>query len=109
MGKDVLDYLPREEILAQLAEEASELAQAALKLRRALNGTNPTPKSVVECEKNLHEEFGDIYNCILALTHDNEDLYYRFIADCQVNCIPKMERWKQRLEARYMKNDDDTV
>lgn len=33
MGKCVLDYLPREEILAQLAEEASELAQAALKLR----------------------------------------------------------------------------
>lgn len=46
MGKDVLDYLPREEILAQLAEEASELAQAALKLRRALNGTNPTPKAL---------------------------------------------------------------
>lgn len=43
MGKCVLDYLPREKILAQLAEEASELAQAALKLRRALDGTNPTP------------------------------------------------------------------
>lgn len=27
MGKCVLDYLPREEILAQLAEEASELAK----------------------------------------------------------------------------------
>ena len=39
MGKCVLDYLPREEILAQLAEEASELAQAALKLRRALTSS----------------------------------------------------------------------
>jgi hypothetical protein len=29
--------LPKTEILAQLAEEASELAQAALKLRRALD------------------------------------------------------------------------
>lgn len=44
MSKKVSDILPKTEILAQLAEEASELAQAALKLRRALDGTNPTPK-----------------------------------------------------------------
>lgn len=56
MSKKVSDILPKTEILAQLAEEASELAQAALKLRRALDGTNPTPKSVEECEENLLEE-----------------------------------------------------
>lgn len=49
MSKKVSDILPKTEILAQLAEEASELAQAALKLRCALDGTNPTPKSVEEC------------------------------------------------------------
>lgn len=48
MSKKVSDILPKTEILAQLAEEASELAQAALKLRRALDGTNPTPKNVEE-------------------------------------------------------------
>ena len=32
MQKKVSDILPKTEILAQLAEEASELAQAALKL-----------------------------------------------------------------------------
>ncbi len=32
MSKKVSDILPKTEILAQLAEEASELAQAALKL-----------------------------------------------------------------------------
>lgn len=53
MNKKISDILPKTEILAQLAEEASELAQAALKLRRALDGTNPTPKSVAECEANL--------------------------------------------------------
>lgn len=52
MSKKVSDILPKTEILAQLAEEASELAQAALKLRRALDGTNPTPKSVEECSKS---------------------------------------------------------
>lgn len=40
MSKKVSDILPKTEILAQLAEEASEVAQAALKLRRALGGTN---------------------------------------------------------------------
>lgn len=44
VSKKVSDILPKTEILAQVAEEASELAQAALKLRRALDGTNPTPK-----------------------------------------------------------------
>jgi hypothetical protein len=56
MQKKVSDILPKTEILAQLAEEASELAQAALKLRRALDGTNPTPKSVEECLENIQEE-----------------------------------------------------
>lgn len=55
MSKKVSDILPKTEILAQLAEEASKLAQAALKLRRALDGTNPTPKSVEECLENIQE------------------------------------------------------
>ena len=33
------------EVLAQLAEACTELAQAALKLRRALDGKNPTPNT----------------------------------------------------------------
>lgn len=41
--KNVTDYLTPVELLAQLAEEGAELAQAALKLRRAYDGTNPTP------------------------------------------------------------------
>ncbi len=42
----IKEHLPKAEILCQLAEEASELAQAALKLRRALDGTNPTPVTI---------------------------------------------------------------
>lgn len=59
MSKKVSDILPKTEILAQLAEETSELAQAALKLRRVLDGTNPTPKSVEECLENIQEEMAD--------------------------------------------------
>lgn len=67
MSKKVSGILPKTEILAQLAEEASELAQATLKTSRALDGTNPTPKSVAECEANLMEEFADINNATDAL------------------------------------------
>ena len=38
----IKDYFSDAEIVAQLAEEASELTQTALKLRRVLDGTNPT-------------------------------------------------------------------
>lgn len=47
MSKKISEILPKTEILTQLVEEASELAQVALKLRRALDGTNPTPKRVL--------------------------------------------------------------
>jgi hypothetical protein len=43
-----MTYLPLTELLAGVAEEAAELAQAALKLRRAYDGTNPTPKPINE-------------------------------------------------------------
>ncbi len=46
MSKKVSDILPKDGNLGAVGREASELAQAALKLRRALDGTNPTPKSV---------------------------------------------------------------
>lgn len=44
MATNLIYNLPKAEILAQLAEETSELAQAALKLRRAIDKENPTPK-----------------------------------------------------------------
>lgn len=65
--KKVSEILPPTEILAQMSEEFSEGAQAALKLRRALDGTNPTPKTIEECWENLKEEFGDVLNSIYAL------------------------------------------
>lgn len=104
MSKKVSDILPKTEILAQLAEEASELAQAALKLRRALDGTNPTPKSVAECEANLLEEFADISNAINALCAawfgdclDSECEFWD--AEFEIEDA-KYKRWLSRLEAK---------
>lgn len=99
MSKKVSDILPETEILAQLAEEASELAQAALKLRRALDGTNPTPKSVKECRKAFEEEYADVVNCSIALGLD----------DAAFDRMRKMQhekeaRWLSRLEAKENEN-----
>lgn len=55
------------EALAQLAEEAAELAQAALKYRRAITGKNPTPMSEEEALEHLREEIADVDLCIVVL------------------------------------------
>lgn len=61
------------EWLAQLAEEASELAQAALKYRRALEpGALWIPKSPEELACNLIEEFADVKSCIEKVVKNSE-------------------------------------
>lgn len=56
----IASKLSNEEPLCQLAEEAAELAQAALKLRRVITGTNPTPVSADVAKHALNEEIVDI-------------------------------------------------
>jgi len=81
------------ELLCQLAEEANELAQAALKLRRALDGTNFTPKSVRDCRENLTEEIADVGVILrmLGLTSDHEIFKQQKIG------AAKQIRWAERL------------
>lgn len=45
----------------QLSEEASEVAQAAAKIARILDGTSPTPKTIDEAYADLSEEMNDLY------------------------------------------------
>lgn len=85
--------MPREELLAQLAEEAAEFAQAALKLRRVYTGTNPTPVSEQDAYEGFLEELADVGNCIAVLGFD------RSIDKMRVYRIAtqKMDRWAARL------------
>ena len=59
--------------LTQLAEEASELAQAALKYRRALQtarcdtGISPTPNPAVAAHFDLIEEASDVSLSLMVL------------------------------------------
>lgn len=50
-------------MLEQLAEEAAELSQAALKLARVLRGENPTLVTRREARKHLMEEYTDVFQC----------------------------------------------
>lgn len=84
-------------LLEQLAEECSELAQAALKLARRERGENPTPKKWYEMLADMNEEIADVSLCV-------DMLYTENLTD--EGCIKrtkerKMKRWAQRIrEAR---------
>lgn len=92
LNKKIKQHIPQDELLAQLAEECAELSQAALKLRRALTGINPTPVTAEEARKNLVEETADVYNVLGLLLDavDNAEIYSIIRR--------KRKRWLKRLE-----------
>ena len=59
----MVEKIGRAAMLEQLAEEASELSQAALKMARIMRGENPTPVTRIQAEKNLIEEYTDVRLC----------------------------------------------
>ena len=63
----VIEKIGKPAMLEQLAEEAAELSQAALKLARVLRGENPTPVTQEEAEKHLIEEYTDVWLCAYEL------------------------------------------
>ena len=99
----MIEKIGRPAMLEQLAEEASELAQACLKLARKERGENPTPKSKAECERELIEEFTDVIECAreLKLKPDEEQIeekaqrfLTRWIAKTQSDIEKKKEKSK---------------
>jgi NTP pyrophosphatase (non-canonical NTP hydrolase) len=96
MTNQKLEYiryeLPPAELLTQLAEEATELAHAALKLRRTLSDTNPTPIGGNEALRKLREEISDVWLIIVALELDDNLEKYK------AQMAQKLERWVRRIE-----------
>lgn len=96
----VKDNVPAPELLAGLAEECAELAKAALKLRRVLDGTNPTPVSREEADVLFCEEIADVMLYLEMIDYDKTlSLFYKKI---------KLSRWEdrivKRIEERLKKN-----
>lgn len=84
--------LKDEELLCQLAEECSELAQAALKMRRVMTGTNPTPVTADEATMAINEEIADILLVLRVLGFPYE------ARDVELIQNRKLSRWVQRLD-----------
>ena len=90
MDRAITSRIPVTELLAGLAEECAELAQAALKLRRCYDGTNPTPADPDIQYECFLEEIGDV-----ELYLDQMSINRKVIADYKA---AKLERWQKRLE-----------
>lgn len=80
--------ISQEALLEMLAEEATELAKAALKLARIHRCENPTPVSSDQATSELLEEWSDVLLCgdILQLMN------YPAMSEM------KLERWKRRID-----------
>ena len=83
-----------DELLRQTAEEAAELAQAALKVIRAAKGT--TPLDGEDAVDMLIEEIADVQNCIAVLSERLPGLRDR----ADKISVEKMKRWEERLRAQ---------
>ena len=93
MSDDILARVGDEAMWLQLAEEASELSQAASKMVRYIHGTNPVYKNGVrvtdatELRADVIEEYMDVVNCCdhLGVPHHNGMITH------------KNKRWRERL------------
>ena len=86
----VREQLQPAALFGQLAEEAVEVAHAAMKMQRILNGTNPTPVTEKEAMGKVMEEICDLYNALEVLKLD-VNLKYEGIRK------KKMARWVERI------------
>lgn len=89
----IADRMQTPALLEGFAEEAAELAQAALKLARVIRKENPTPVTAQAALENLIEEMADVYLYSEMVTYklriSLRDVVRRENA--------KEERWLQRL------------
>lgn len=98
---EIAGKLTADEILCQCAEECTELAQAALKLRRAMAGTTPvTPYQAIAC---VNEEAADVLNLLDAL---------RAIGAMDPDCVDsirayKARRWHARVFGEALPEDEE--
>ena len=87
-ASEVYSALELDEIYAQLADEATELAHAALKMRRVINRKNPTPVDADDAFESVLEEANDVL-AVLDVLHIPRDDW----RVCQ-----KLKRWEERLQ-----------
>jgi NTP pyrophosphatase (non-canonical NTP hydrolase) len=91
----VMNHLDARTKLEQLAEEAAELSQAALKLIRAKGlSNNVTPIDEKEALANVREEIIDVLACIKVYDYELNGVD---VVEAMENS-PKWLRWAERLK-----------
>lgn len=94
----ILDKLDERTLLEQLAEEASELSQAALKLIRAKGlSENVTPKTEDGVMQNLAEEMMDCSIVMALLSLKDKKIRTAVHHSEGVSENLKWKRWAERL------------
>jgi hypothetical protein len=108
--KFIIDNVDYVELLALLAEEAAELSQAALKMRRvAMHDAKPdvnvypTFKSFNTCLCNLFEEIDDVQTCELLLISYKTDTLEEIMKKIDLfhfddDAIRKINEMPQRIK-----------
>lgn len=95
---EIAKKLTKAAALEQMAEEAAELAQAALKYARILRGENPTPVTEREAIGYLSEEVADVLVCMDVVMEYPDALY-----GVDEKAFEKKARWLDRLKGRAEK------
>ena len=90
----IISLLTLDDLLIQLAEEASELAQAATKYCRVMRGANPSPVPVQDARDALVEEIADV-NVAAEAVRRKMGISCDEIAEVE---DAKHERWRRRVE-----------
>ena len=93
----IAENLSDEDILCQISEEADELAKAALKLRRAITGTNPTPVTIEKAVDDLFEEYDDTVIAFSAYLVKHNVIDRKGVAALEQSNT-KYNRWAQRIK-----------
>lgn len=93
----VINHLDDRTKLEQLAEEAAELSQAALKLIRAKGlSNNVTPIDEKEALQSVREEIIDVLACIKVYDYELDGAD---VVEAMENS-PKWLRWAERLKGK---------
>ena len=95
--KSIMSLIGEEAVLDQIAEEAAELAQAALKLARKKRGVNPTPKSEDACLVAFLEEIADLE---VVLNEWLRNAPPGYVAQINSTMEYKEERWEARVDGK---------
>lgn len=90
--KTILHATPIAAMYEQLAEEAVELAHAAMKVARIYRNESPTPVSMANAEASLNEELADTEAVISILGLET--------APVKRICNSKIARWADRINRK---------